>query len=444
MTMKVDQRSVEASQYMTDWDLYDALLGGTKAMRAATTAYMPKRPMETSEDYDARIAMATLFPAYSETMGNMTGRTFFDPITFGEDMPDWIRDEVLPDVDRQGRNFQNFTRDWFHEGLGYGLSFCLVDSPTAPGVRTREDQRRARIRPYTVQISPRRVLGWQTNEDGEVIQVRISFERTENGPWETRKIPQVRVYEIGKVSIFEKVKSDFAQIDERAMPLGRIPLVPLYTKRTGLYQAEAPLRELAFLNAKHWRMQSGNDALVDTASVPILAISGVQDGDEIVIGAKNAVRMPTGATMKYVEHTGKAIEAGRQSLDSLKLEMRQAGAKMLEPSQPVRIAAQAKEEAQSENSRLAGIVQTFQDTLNDVLDLIAEWRGVESGGKCELHPNLEVEFDPTESMKLIRQMGIDGQVSDQTVFNEAQRRGMLSEDLDWDEEQERIAAQGPV
>ncbi len=37
-----------------------------------------------------------------------------------------------------------------------------------------------------------------------------------------------------------------------------------------------------------------------------------------------------------------------------------------------------------------------------------------------------------------------GYLSEQTLFREVQRRGVISGDLDWEEEQQRIADQGPA
>jgi len=426
-----------------DWALIDALLGGTRGMRAAGETYLPKRPLETQEDYTARLGMATLFPALSETVSTMTGRIFARPLIVDDNVPAWIADDVLPDIDRQGRNLHVFARDWFAQALSYGLSFCLVESPRADGIRTRAQQRAAKVRPYVIQIEPHRILGWRTDADGNLSQVRIRFTREEaDGEFGTRSIEQIRVYEIGRVRTYEKSKGDWIIVDDVAMPLARIPLITFYTHRTGLMTATPPLRELAFLNAKHWRMQSGNDTLVDTASVPILAVSGVQEGDDIVIGAKHAVRLPIGAQMQYVEHTGAAIGSGREALDSLEDAMRQAGAKLLQPAESTKTATQASEEAARENSALGAMCEDFEDTVHDLLDLIAEWRGEASGGTVQAQPNLDVDPSPADTMAVLLNLRNAGALSDATLFAEAKRRNLVADDVDWEIEQERIAVQG--
>lgn len=41
-------------------------------------------------------------------------------------------------------------------------------------------------------------------------------------------------------------------------------------------------------------------------------------------------------------------------------------------------------------------------------------------------------------------MAAQGRLSDETLFSEFQRRGVVSDDLDWELEKQKIADQGPV
>ena len=154
MALSVDGKAPEVIAMEDDWRLIDDI-ESTKTMRAAGVRYLPKRPMERDEDYAARLDMATLLPAFTETRQRMVGRVFGEPLQVGEDVPGWIRDDVLPDVDRQGRNLHVFAREWFAEALAYGLSHCLVESPRVDGVRTKADQRALGARPYLIRVHPR-------------------------------------------------------------------------------------------------------------------------------------------------------------------------------------------------------------------------------------------------------------------------------------------------
>lgn len=428
------------SSMQIDWNLVDALRGGTRAMREAGQVYLPKRALEEPEDYQNRLQSATLFPAYSETLRSHVGRVFAKPVMVGDDVPAWIRDEVLPDVDMQGRNLHVFAADWFEDALNYGLSHVLIDAPMATEeVRTQADQRRAGLRPYLVQISPRRVLGWRFN-GSQLSQLRVQFSREEpDGEFGVRTVEQVRVYEPGRVRLYELDRGGWQMRQEIATGLDFIPIVTLYTNRTAPMQASPPLRELAYLNVKHWQQQSSADTLLDTASVPLLTLIGADSDQQIVIGGKYAVRLPREADMKFVEHSGAAIGAGREALEALKEEMRQAGAKLLAPQGTgTKTAAQATEEAARENSALGQMAQALEDALDEVLDMIALWRRENDGGSIKVQPNLDPDWAPAESMGVLINMRNAGALSDATLFAEAQRRGLIRDDIEWEDEQARV------
>jgi hypothetical protein len=233
-------------------------------------------------------------------------------------------------------------------------------------------------------------------------------------------------------------------VEEIPTDLKAIPLVTLYTNRTGRLQAVPPMRELAYLNAKHWRIQSSNDTLVETASVPILTIIGASDDTVITVGAKSAVKLPPDADMKFVEHTGAAIKAGKESLESLVEEMRQIGAKLLAPpaggTSPGsnKTATQVSEEAARDNSVLGAMALALEDTLAELLDVIASFRGEDDGGSVKLQPNLDPDLDPNTTMTTILSMESAGIVSRQTAFDRAKDVGLIPDDVEWDDEQERI------
>lgn len=434
-----------------DWAVVDALSGGTRAMREAGELYLPKRLMEHNDDYNTRLKCATLYPAFDDTVRYMTGRIFADPVLLQDDIPGWLKEEVLEDVDLGRLNFHSFLGKVMDDAMRRGLSYVLVDAPNATPT-TRAEQKAAGLRPYALHICPKRVLGWQLDDRGQLTQVRITFNEVEYDPltFEERCIERIRVYEIGKVRVYELKKKgsekEWVEVPELARTTGLsfIPLVCFYTGRTGMMTARPPLMELAHLNVKHWHMQSSNDDLVETAQVPILTATGMQDPKKgIVIGAKTAINLPANGKLQYVEHGGTAIASGRTALDSLKTEMRDAGARLLAPMTQVKTATQAGEEAQRENSALAQIVRDMEDSAALVLDYLAAFRGGDDGGSIKAQANLDPELAPIESLNFLLNMANSGYLSPETLFSEAKRRAILSEELEWEDEQVKIKESEP-
>src|SRR3990167_2724899 len=426
-----------------DWVIVDALLGGTKAIRKAGTKFLPKWPKEEQDAYESRRDASTLLPAYGETV------------------PAQIK-TYAENIDRQGNNLQVWAQTLFSGGLGYGLCHVLVDYPqtAAPDGSTRlvtkADEIKAGVRPYTVIIRHSQVLGWKAKTaGGEHVLTQFRFMESVEEPdpeneFLTKQVDQVRVLEPGLWFTYRKVKTEggkeeWQEHERGTTTLDKIPLATLYTKRTGFMTATPPLMELAHLNIKHWQSQSDQDNILHVARVPMLAVIGIEDESwEMKVGTSTATKLPREGDMKWVEHTGKAIEAGRQSLQDLLDAMRIAGAKLLhKEKQATKTAAQAEEEAAQEMSPLETMAGQLEDCLDQVLQLFAEWMKLPSGGNCQVNGNFDVDYAPETTLPLLKGMVDARYLSQQTLFGEVQRRGVLNGDLKWDDEREKIAEQGP-
>lgn len=451
-----------------DWAIVDVLMGGTRAMRAAGEKRLPKFPKEDKQSYADRLATSTLLPAYSETIQNNTGRVFAEPVALGEDVPDVIRG-YTQNIDNQGNNLEVWLQNYFRSGLSHGIAFALVDFPPtvdAEGnqvVRTMAEELAAGVRPYAVLIKPSQVLGWKsTTVNGAEVLTQFRYmecveEPNPENEFVNVEVHQVRVLESGAWRTYRKVKAAGGKEEWQIYQQGRtslkkIALVPYYTKRTGFMTAEPPLMELAHLNIKHWQSQSDQDNILHVARVPMLAMIGVNapsedglPGGEVTVGTNAATYLPENGDMKFVEHTGKAIEAGRQSLLDLEDQMRMAGAKLLQKEkQATKTAAQAEEEAAQEMSPLETMARGLEDATDQILQLFAEWINLPEGGHCKVNGNFDVDYAPETTLPLLKGMTDSGYLSQETLFREVQRRGVINSDIEWEDEKGRIESQGPT
>jgi hypothetical protein len=65
------------------------------------------------------------------------------------------------------------------------------------------------------------------------------------------------------------------------------------------------------------------------------------------------------------------------------------------------------------------------------------------GGHVQVKGNFDVDFAPEITIPMLVNMASNGQISDETLFSEVQRRGMLKDDLTWDAEKLKLQAQPP-
>lgn len=455
-----------------EWQIVDALMGGTLAMRAAGEAFLPRWPKEVKDSdgydpYEFRLKTSTLLPAYQETIRNNTGRVFAEPISYSDDMPEYMRD-LLDNIDRQGNSLQVWAQWFFSNALATGICHVLAEFPVTrdeagnPRYTTRAQEIDAGVRPYAVLIRPEQVLGWksQTTESGHALtQFRYTETVEEDDPkneFGTVYVEQIRVLEPGSWAVYRKTgKGKSWELHESGTTsLSEIPLVTLYTNRTGFMTAKPPLMELAHLNIKHWQSQSDQDNILHVARVPVLVAVGVEDtydeaGNKIqwsmTVGSSTATSLPTGGDLKYVEHSGAAVEAGRVSLQDLVQDMRMAGAKLLQKEkQQTKTATQAEEEAAAELSPLESMAQALQDALNQLLHFFAMLKGEGVSGSVNVRGNFDIDYAAEQNLQLLKSMTDSGYISKQTLFEEAQKRGSLSGERTWEEESERIEAEGPA
>ncbi|MNP27144.1 hypothetical protein D3C76_1200350 [compost metagenome] len=205
---------------------------------------------------------------------------------------------------------------------------------------------------------------------------------------------------------------------------------------------------------KHWQSQSDQDNILHVIRVPILVRIGIQaqyDNQgkvippEFKVGTGSLTDLPKDGDLKYVEHTGKAVEAGRTALQDLLDEMRMAGAKLLTPDKSAtKTATQAEEEAAQELSPLARMAHQFGDCLGQLLQFMADYRGQGEGGTVEMRGNFDVDYMPEVSLPTLVSMANAGMLSKETLFAEMQRRGVISDEYDWEKELAKIESQGPA
>lgn len=457
MATKVNDTSAAVGAMAEGWAKIDALCGGTDAMRAAREKYLPKFPREDSESYDYRVKTSTLFNGLGRTVENMAAKPFSEPVTFTDIEPEpalW-----LENIDLCGNNLSVFAHNVLTAGLKYGLTHILVEYPPTtdengkPLYVTKAAEDAAGVRPYLVHITPQQILGWKsakTASGAEIpVMVRIlECVEEDDGEFGTKSIPQVRVLTPGRWATYRKnAKDEWLLNNEGAMSLDFIPLVTYYTRRTGFMTATPPFKDLADLNIAHWQSSSDQSNVLHVARVPLLAVIGVSEGDEIVIGAKTATEIPLGGDMKYVEHSGAAIEAGRQSLLDLENQMRAMGAELMAETQVSTTATQNNIEDSEAKCQLSRMVEGLEDVLDQAVDIMHKLRKLDYKGDIDLFDDFSSDILMQTAGPFIValiQMVNAGLLDKESAFEEAQRYGILNPDKLWKDVQARMDLEPPV
>lgn len=454
----VRTQSAEAAALNEHSALIDSLLGGTKAMRAAGETYLPKWPNEDAESHKLRIAVATLFPAYQRTIEVLGAKPFSKPVTFGKDVPPRLA-TWCENVDKMGRNLHSFLSEVGQRALGYGFSGILVDYPPTMDkdgkalYPTKADEDRAKVRPYFVEILSKNILGWLPKNPeswDSLTQLRILESYSEpNGEFDTKEAEQVRVLGRGTWQTWRKKSSGgtdaWVMHEEGTTSLNIIPFVPVYGNRLGFMSARPALLELAYANVEHWQSKSDQQNILHVARVPILFAKMLGETASITVGAGSAVKGESpDADLKFVEHSGKSIDAGRVSILDLEDRMRQAGAELLVIKPGNVTETQTLADNEQGACALQKVAENIEDAGDQALQIMADWVGEATGGHITVFKDFGAATLAEASAELLLKSADSGKISHESYYEELQRRGIRKPDVDWATEKERIDAQGPA
>ncbi|MDF7658326.1 DUF4055 domain-containing protein [Erwiniaceae bacterium L1_54_6] len=451
MADSVRKQSLQIEEMAEYWPMIHALMGGTKAMRDAGKTFLPQWPNEQENDYKTRLSVATLFPAYERTISVLCSKPFSRPITWTD-----IEDETVKmfdDIDLEGSTLSVFAHDIMCDAMAYGISGILVDYPSVDGTKTVAEEKKLGLRPYMAKIKARSILGYSSKRiNGVEVMTMLRYVETvtEEDPTDefTEKvIEQVRVIEPSRWRVFRKKKAENSLKEEWLLhqegvnTLGKVPFVPVYGNRTGFMRGKPPLRDLAFLNVEHWQSKSDQQTILHVARVPILFGKCLGDGP-ITVGASSAViAQNQDADMKFIEHSGKAIAAGREELLDLEDRMRQVGAELLVVKPGRMTVAQNRAEDEPGTCALQRIVQDLESSFNQAIALLYEWRKRQMTGAINIFNEFGVSSMTDATAQLLLDMNIANKLSNATLFREIKRRGILGDDAEWETEEALIKKQ---
>lgn len=441
-----------------EWALVDALLGGTRAMRAAGETYLPRWPEEEVAAYTARLASSTLYNAFAHTVKILSSKPFSSaPTTVGFEGD---RESWLSDADLQGVPLADFAKGLLRTGLCKGLAHVFVDYPrTEPGA-TLADERAANLRPYLVEYKPEQVVSYTSeriNGAQKLTSLILSSHRFAIDPKQStpgndvvvcveRRLRVERgVGDAGCLwELFEKwpTDEDWKLVGDGLLTVKEIPFFTFYANREGVLQGRCPLIDLADLNASHWRSQSDQDNALHVARIPILFGAGFSEGDTVVVGASSAVRTTDpNAKLAFVEHSGTAIEAGRASLQDLEARMAALGAELLLKRQTGdKTATEAALEGASATCDLSSMVEGLERTVNAALECMAEYASTQPP-TVTLFKDFAVDALGATDMDVLLKLNAVGALSSKTLLDEAKRRKLLDTKVDYEEEQENLLAE---
>ncbi|SRR5579859_1066402 len=461
----VAAQSAAVQKMAEPWPMIQALIDGTGAMRAAGKTFLPQFPKETEDAYKIRLGQAVLFAAFSNTVDVLAAKPMSREMSING-VPPQI-EALFDDIDGQDSTLASFTMQRLREALQFGIGGILVDAPPNPGTRTVAEEKAAGIRPYFCAYSAPSILGWRVEKvtrnpnatDADKDQDKIGFKLTQlrllesvtepDGDFGEKQVKQVRVLMPGIWQVWRMVQDPtnagrqvWAIFDQGVTTLTYIPFFFFYGYKLGFGIGKSPLLDLAYANVEHWQSSSDQQNILHVARVPILFGKGFPEDANVVVGANSITLVSSAdADMKFVEHTGAAIDAGRQSIVDIEDRMRQLGAELLIQQTLNVTATQTISEGEASKSKLQQIVEDFEETLEKAIDCLGDWMKLPCNAEVSLFKDFgAASLSDSSADTLMKAQGA-GYVSKQTVFDGLKRRDIIPAGQSWDDEKAKIKAE---
>lgn len=465
---EVDTPNVQYVEMAAGWALLFDLLGGTPRMRAARQKWLPLEDAESQRAYNSRLKRSFLYNAYKDTIEKLRAKPFKKPVSVQGEIPQQLQ-VIEDDVDKTGRTLTGLAGDIMGGGLVAGVHHLLVDFTVMRADADAEaqgeteasiaDEKAAGARPVFVNVPARNLIGWRLDVNGELDQIRILENAiVPDGTYRDKKVKRIRVVTKTTWELFELqekregagIVKSWVSLGKKTHTFGSVPLVTIYFEQgpdelTGI----PPLEDLAWLNLAHFQSLSDQRNILRIIRSAVLFGRGWKPEDidkGVVVGPRNAVLQENEkADLKYVEHSGKGLQAGREDIQDIEARMEVLGLQpLIKQTGNQTATGKAIDEAKSQ-SRMQAYVRAVEDGLERAYKFAAKWVKVvlPSDFKIDIFSDFGIGLKAKEDIDALLKSRLAKQITHETFLREIQRRGLISETVDVEKEIESLKDEGP-
>lgn len=437
------------------WELIDDLFGGTIAMRAASTKWLPMESAEQTKTYEDRLARTILYGAYKDSVETLVSKPFSKPINVTETNNEQL-DGIKDDVDGQGTTLEQIAKDSLFDGINRGLFHILVDYPVTMNEEgktpTLKEEREANIRPRFLFVSAKNLIGWKADENGNLIEIRITTDIVEpDGDWGEKTTKEILVYRSNEwIKYRLNEKKEYIVSSQGTHTFNGIPLVTGYINKKGFMVGEPAMEELAWTNLAHYQSDSDQRNILRFARVPMVFMSGLSQEEmekPVVVGPTRMFKSTNPeAKMMWVEHSGSAVTAGEKDLQRLEMRMQVLGLQPLVQNSGTETATGKAIDQSNNDSDMQSWIRSVERALETAYRYAAQWISAEVSDdfSVDIYNDFGLSVRAVADINALQQSRMSGDISRETYLREMKRRGVISDSVDVQEELERVNDEAPA
>jgi hypothetical protein len=345
--------------HLPEWQRIRACCAGGDAVKEAGERYLPKPGGLTDKEYAAYKDRALFFGATGRTVDGLLGAMFRkDPsITLPDNMA-----YLLSNADGAGTSLNVFLRSVAKEVLTMGRHGLLTEIDRFGN-------------PYLVSYAAENIRNWrETSEDQTVVdQVILREIHTVPAPdgFGATYEERYRVLELEGGQYIQTVYGAAGSQGIREEPvvrgraLGYIPFTFVGSDNLSPAVGKSPVSELSAVNISHYVTQADLEHAAHWTGLPTLVVIGASDENtSLRVGSSEAVLLPPGGDMKFVEFTGAGLSVLSERAAAKESYMVLLGARLLEEQKKAAETAESKRlQYSGENSILAQIANLVSEAV---------------------------------------------------------------------------------
>lgn len=475
LATEMEKRSPDSAKMFIYWDKVDAILDGLEGMKDRGKTFMPMFGEETADEYAFRREYCKFTNVYRDIVEGLASKPFEQAVQLIDDQTDATKDSApgtgIPqaivdfqwDVDGSGNNLSVFAAQTFFNGINYAIDWIMVDhAPLNPAIRSIKDAKDAGLRPYWTHVLGRNILDVQSaviggdevltyvkiHEPGEPDHIREFIRHPRDG--DTGHWVEWRLW--------KKVDQKYTPVGAGQITIGVIPMVPFVTgRRDGRrWRFDPPMRAAAELQINLFRQESALEWTCVLTAYPMLAANGIsppmgQDGKpntKMVVGPNrtlwSAPSVETGRSghWEYVQPGSETLKFLQDRIDKTIQDLRELGRQPLTASSSNITVITAAVAAGKAKSAVKAWAHMLKDTIENALAMTAMWLGIDYDPTVHVYAEFD-DWMEGEDLNALLTMRETGDLTRETLFEEMQRRGVLSSNFTPAREEKRALAEIP-
>lgn len=455
----------KSDDYDAMWDYWSRvsdIFQGEEAIIKAATKYLPVFPNEHEDNYNFRKSLAKFTNIFRDMVEGLASKPFEQEVQLTEPKsPPEQLSEFIDDVDGSGNNISVFSMDTFFNGIGYAIEWIFVDYSRKADdvVRSVAEEQALGLRPFWSHVLCTNVYEVKSAVIGgkeQLTYFRLFEPANGAHPKQFREMFYENGFASFKIWIYNKVKDDYELGDEGKISIGIIPMVPFITgRRKGKsFQFFPPMKDAADLQIKLYRAESNLEHTKTVAAFPMLVGQGVKPeikGGKIVpvpVGPGVALYAPatgdgTQTDWKYIEPAGSTLTFLKEDTKDIKQDLRELGRQPLTVNSGNLTTITTAVAAGKSKSAVKTWGIGLTDALTLALDYTCRWMNIAVEPSVKVYDEYDDLLEPGADAQMLLSAASQGKLSTATLWNEWQRRKILSSEFDPEKEKEAILAEVP-